>query len=194
MHFITNGKIAYLKIAKNACSSWEYLLTKMGWETQDLYIPKQPLDDLIFFWLLREPDDRHTKGIVQYLIVEKLEHCLDNEFFQRLLVSAVFDEHSYNIHSMIPSEIIQRTNWFIIDHEIYDYEKLVRNFLQQHNILLPSVPKINASDPKQKNLQHKIKNLKLKHHQSYQKLAKNFLGADLRLYRTQILNQHIWDK
>ena len=166
----------------------------MGWETQDLYIPKQPLDDLIFFGLLREPDDRHTKGIVQYLIVEKLEHCLDNEFFQRLLVSAVFDEHSYNIHSMIPSEIIQRTNWFIIDHEIYDYEKLVRNFLQQHNILLPSVPKINASDPKQKNLQHKIKNLKLKHHQSYQKLAKNFLGADLRLYRTQILNQHIWDK
>ena len=194
MYFITNGKIAYLKIAKNACSSWEHVLTQMGWETQDLYIPKQPLDDLIFFGLLRDPDDRHTRGIVQYLTNEKLEHCLDSEFFQRLVVSAVFDEHSYNIHSMIPSEIIGRTNWFIIDHSIYDYEKLVRNFLQQHNITLPVVPRINVSDSTQKNLQNKIKDLKLKHNQSYQKLAKNFLGADLRLYRTQILNQHIWDK
>ena len=193
MYFITNGKIAYLKIAKNACSSWEKLLTEMGWETQDLYIPNQPLSELTFFGLLREPDDRHTRGIAQYLANEKLEHCITNEFFQQILVSAVVDEHTYNIHSMVPSEIIQRTNWFIIDHSVYNYENLVRNFLQTHGVALPPVPRINISSPELRNLQNKIKEFKLKYQQSHQKLAKNFLGADLRLYRTQILNQHIWD-
>lgn len=193
MYFITNGHLAYLKIAKNACSSWEQVLTGLGWKTQDLYIPDQPLDDLIFFGLLREPDDRHTRGVVQYLINENLVHLLKDENFQRLLVSAVFDEHSYNIHSMVPSEIIKRTNWFIIDHKQYNYEQLVRNFLRQHNVDLPPVPKMNVSPPQWKELQSQVNDLKVKYHDSHQKLAKNFLGADLRLYRTQTLTQNRWD-
>jgi hypothetical protein len=193
MYFYTNGKLAYLKIPKNACMSWAHVLDNLGWEEQDLYIPRQPLDDLVFFGLLREPDHRHTQGLAQYLKNQKLEHLLKDEFFQRILVSAVFDEHTYNIHSMIPSDIIKRTNWFIIDHQHYNYEQLVRNFLQQHNVDLPPVPRINVSSDQHKQLQTKINELKIKHHDSHQKLAKNFLGSDLRLYRTQILNQHIWD-
>ena len=193
MYFYTNGKLAYLKIPKNACMSWAHVLDNLGWEEQDLYIPRQPLDDLVFFGLLREPDRRHTQGLAQYLKNQKLEHLLKDEFFQRILVSAVFDEHTYNIHSMIPSDIIKRTNWFIIDHQHYNYEQLVRNFLQQHNVDLPPVPRINVSSDQHKQLQTKINELKIKHHDSHQKLAKNFLGSDLRLYRTQILNQHIWD-
>ena len=109
-------------------------------------------------------------------------------------VSAVFDEHTYNIHSMVPSDIIKRTNWFVMDHQHYDYEQLVRNFLQQHDVTLPPVPRINVSLDKNKKLQMQINELKIKHYNSHQKLAKNFLGSDLRLYRTQILNQHIWDQ
>ena len=192
MYFYTNGKLAYLKIPKNACMSWTHVLGNLGWEEQDLYIPRQPLDDLVFFGLLREPDHRHTLGLVQYLKKERLEHLLEDEFFQRILVSAVFDEHTYNIHSMVPSEIIKRTNWFIMDHQHYDYEHLVRNFLQQHDIDLPPVPRINVSSAQDKQLQTQINELKVKHYTSHQKLAKNFLGSDLRLYRTQTLTQHIW--
>lgn len=193
MHFYTNGRLAYLKIPKNACMSWSRALGAMGWEEQDLYIPRQPLDDLVFFGLLREPDQRHTQGLAQYLKNERLEHLLQDEFFQRILVSAVFDEHTYNIHSLVPSHIIQRTNWFVLDDQYYDYEQLVRNFLQQHNVALPPVPRINVSSSRDKQLQTQINELKVKHHDSHQKLAKNFLGSDLRLYRTQVLNQHIWD-
>jgi hypothetical protein len=193
MHFYTNGKLAYLKIPKNACMSWSHTLDQMGWEEQDLYIPRQPLDNLEFFGLLREPDHRHTLGLVQYLKNENLEHLVDDEFFQRILVSAVFDEHTYNIHSMIPSDIIQRTTWFIMDHQHYDYHNLVRNYLRQHNIDLPQVPKINVSSARNKQFQMRINELKVKHYNSHQKLAKNFLGLDLRLYRTQVLNQHQWD-
>jgi hypothetical protein len=193
MHFYTNGKLAYLKIPKNACMSWTHVLDNMGWEEQDLYIPRQPLDDLVFFGLLREPEHRHTLGLVQYLKNERLEHLLKDEFFQRILVSAVFDEHTYNIHSMVPSDIIKRTNWFILDDQHYNYEQLVRNFLRQHNVDLPAVPRINVSSVRDKQLQTQINELKVKHYDSHQKLAKNFLGSDLRLYRTQILNQNIWD-
>lgn len=173
--------------------SWSCTLGAMGWEEQDLYIPRQPLDDLVFFGLLREPDQRHTQGLVQYLKNQRLEHLLADEFFQRILVSAVFDEHTYNIHSMVPSDIIQRTNWFVLDDRYYNCEQLVRNFLQQHNVDLPPVPRINVSSDRDKQLQTQINELKVKHHNLHQKLAKNFLGSDLRLYRTQVLNQHIWD-
>ena len=193
MHFYTNGRLAYLKIPKNACMSWAQALGDLGWEEQDLYIPRQPLEDLVFFGLLRDPERRHTQGLVQYLKNERLEHLLEDEFFQRILVSAVFDEHTYNIHSLVPSDIIKRTNWFILDHDYYNYEHLVRNFLQHHNVDLPPVPRLNASSARDKQLQTQINELKVKHHNSHRKLAKNFLGADLRLYRTQVLNQHIWD-
>jgi hypothetical protein len=93
----------------------------------------------------------------------------------------------------VPSEIIQRTNWFVLDHDYYNYEQLVRNFLKQHNVDLPPVPRLNASSARDKQLQTKINELKVKHHNSHRKLAKNFLGSDLRLYRTQILNQEKWD-
>lgn len=173
--------------------SWAQALGDLGWEEQDLYIPRQPLEDLVFFGLLRDPERRHTQGLVQYLKNERLEHLLEDEFFQRILVSAVFDEHTYNIHSLVPSDIIKRTNWFILDHDYYNYEHLVRNFLQHHNVDLPPVPRLNASSARDKQLQTQINELKVKHHNSHRKLAKNFLGADLRLYRTQVLNQHIWD-
>lgn len=192
MYFYTNGNVAWLKIAKNACMSWASTFDKLGWQQQDLYIPDQPIDHLQFFGFLRDPDHRHTMGLVQYLNNEKLEHLVDDPWFQRLLISAVFDEHTYNIHSMIPSRIIDRTTWFIMDHDQYDYHNLVKNYLQQHHVVLPDIPRLNVSSTKNKQLQTRINDLKVQNYNAHQKLAKNFLGADLRLYRTQLLNQHIW--
>ena len=193
MYFHHNNKLAWISIAKNACQTWQHVFDNLGWTKEDLFNPQVDLAQLKFFGFLRHPNTRHTMGIVEYLHRTKQQELLDNPNINKLFVSAVFDEHSYNIHSLVPSEIIQRTNWFVLDHDYYNYEQLVRNFLKQHNVDLPPVPRLNTSSARDKQLQTKINELKVKHHNSHRKLAKNFLGSDLRLYRTQILNQHIWD-
>lgn len=193
MYFYTNGKLAWLKIPKNACSSWSHVFENLGWEKQDLYIPTTDLTKLDFFGFLQDPEKRHTAGIAQYILNEKLFRLLEDETYQRLMVSACFDEHSYNIHSMIPDSIINRTNWFVMDHNIFNYENLVKNYLKTHGIAISTVPRLNQSSVMAQKIKEKIQELKEKYPSSHSKLAKNFLGSDLRLYRTQILNQHIWD-
>jgi cell shape-determining protein MreC len=94
---------------------------------------------------------------------------------------------------MIPDTIIKRTNWFVMDHEIFNYENLVKNYLKTHDVTVTSVPRLNQSSKKIQDVKVKIQQLKQQYSDSHSKLAKNFLGADLRLYRSRILTQHVWD-
>ena len=194
MHFYTNGKIAWLKIPKNACMSWSKALESMGWWEEDLYIPNTDLSSLEFFALIQDPENRHTSGAAQYIRNNELYSLLDDVNYQSLLVSACFDEHTYTIHSMVPDSIIKRTTWFVMDHVHFDYEKLVKNYLEHRGIDLPAVPRLNQSTAQHKLLKQKIANLKQQYPEQHAKLTKNFIGADLRLYRTQTLIQSQWDK
>ncbi len=193
MYFYTNGQVAWLKIAKNACTSWSSVFEKLGWQRHDLYIPDIDISNLNFFALIQDPEKRHNAGVVQYLVNEGLIDLLDDPEYQRLVVSACFDEHTYTIHSTIPDSIIKKAQWFVMDHDRYNYETLVRNYLKTHNVDLPLVPRLNQSSPNIQILKQKINDLKLTHAGSHAKLAKNYLGLDLRLYRTQMLTQHLWD-
>lgn len=192
--FYTNGHLAWLTIAKNACTSWSQVFSDMAWRREDLYSPSTPLNELKFFGFLRDPDVRHDMGVAQYLYTEHLESLLIDLKYQRLCASAVFDEHSYSIHSSMPSQVLDSATWFVMDHKYYDYENLVRNFLKSHGIDLPLIPKLNQSSPQLKLLQNQVAELKKQYPDQHAKLAKNFLAADLKLYRTVIQQQHIWDQ
>jgi hypothetical protein len=194
IYFYTNGNLAWLKIAKNACSSWSKTFTDLGWRCEDLYHPSKPLGEFEFFGFIQDPDQRHSSGIAQYIHNERLERLLESTDYQRLCVSAVFDEHSYSIHSTMPSAVLDSATWFVMDHEYFDYETLVRNFLKSHGIDLPPVPRLNQSSPAKKLMVQKINDLKKQYPEQHAKLAKNFLGSDLKLYRTVVQTQHEWAK
>lgn len=170
------------------------MFTELGWHCEDLYSPSKPLNEFKFFGFIRDPEIRHSMGIAQYLWVEQLSHLLNSTEYQRLCVSAVFDEHSYSIHSTMPSEVLNSATWFVMDHPEFDYEILVRNFLRSHNVELPSVPKLNQSPQLRKLIERKVNDLKKQYPEQHAKLAKNFLGADLKLYRTVMQTQHEWDQ
>ena len=191
MYFYTNGTLAWMSIPKNACVSWAHVFENLGWKKQDLYIPEIDLDKLQFFAFMQDPDKRHTAGVAQYLINENLQHLADDVNYQKLLTSACFDEHCYSIHTVIPESIIQKTTWIIMDG-IYNYEKLAEHYLRRNSVIVTSVPRLNVSGPEKQKLKEKIDQLKQKYPESHAKLNKNFIGADLRLYRTQMLNQHQW--
>lgn len=190
--FYTNGRLAWLSVLKNACSSYGHVFSELGWQPHDLYTTKIDPDSLIWLGLLRDPNVRHSMGVVQYLMEQKLEACLDEPLCHPFLTSACLDAHSMPVTSQIPENIVNRAHWFVMDHPVYDYEKLLRNFLRNHRFELPPVPRINQSHPGKKLLQQRLDQIKAQNPDSYNRLQM-VLGADLRLYRHRLQMQHLYD-
>jgi hypothetical protein len=123
MFFHHNGQLAWLSIAKNACTSWISVFNDLGWKKENLYRPETDISQLKFFGFLRDPNQRHTMGVVEYLERSDLLSVLHSPRFSTLLVAGVFDEHSYAISHMVPDSVLDRTSFFVIDHHYYDYQE-----------------------------------------------------------------------
>jgi hypothetical protein len=191
--FLTNGRLAYIRILKNASSSWAYALTQQGWLTYNLYKTlhhsRLDPDRLIWFGMLRDPMMRHSMGIVQYLVEHSLEACLDDQLCHPLLVSGCLDAHSMPITSQIPERIVQRCHWFVMDHPTYDYKQLCQGWLRSHGVDLPKVPRLNSSNHDKRELLTRVEELKQKYPAAHDRLQMT-LGQDLHVYRSHIQRQH----
>jgi hypothetical protein len=183
MYFHHNNNLAWISIAKNASRSWEQVFDNLGWQKENLFHPQVDIQQLKFFGFLRWPAVRHTMGVVEYLEQTDQLALLKNSQVNRLLVSAVFDQHSYTVSQMIPADIIERTTWFLIDQLYYNYEQLVKNYLHSHGVEI-AIPVPRLSDSRSTTQQARIILLELKQHYSddHARLEKNFLDADVQLY------------
>ena len=170
------------------------MFTSMGWQTENLHNTALNIADLEFFGFLRDPDARHSMGVAQFLFEENLDALLDQPLVQPLLVSSCFDGHSLPLHACLPDSIIQRTTWFVMDHPVFNYEKLCRNYLRERGVMLPAVPKLHESDDRKRGMRQRVDLLKQQHQSAHGKLVTGLLGADLRHYRDQIQIQHLWDR
>lgn len=190
--FFTNGRLAWLRVLKNASSSYARVFEDLDWELHDLYKTKIDTDSLTWFGLLRDPNVRHSMGIVQYLMEQSLQACLDEPLCHPLLTSACLDAHSMPITAQIPESIVHRAHWFVLDHPTYDHERLLRNFLRTHKFELPPVPRIHESTAEKRQMQQRIEELKKANTMAWYKLQM-VLGADLKLYRHRLQMQHLYD-
>lgn len=194
MYFYHNNSVAWIKIPKNACSSWEAVFTQLSWQKEDLLNPSIDISELVFFGFLQNPYIRHAKGITQYVIDSSLLDLLDSKF-NKLLVSGVFDEHTMSVSHLVPPRVIENTTFFVIDHLHFDYELLVREFLKDYGVVIPfPIPRLNASNEQKKYIYEKVIALKEEHIDEFNKLAKNFLERDVNLYAKHLALQHHWDK
>ena len=167
----------------------------MGWVAEDLQNPKTDINQLEFFGFLRCPSKRHTMGVVEYLHQTQQLELLYNEQVNHLLVSAVFDQHSYTITQMLPAELVARTTFFIIDQDYYHYEILVKNYLNTHGVELPlPVARITHNNAGLKSARIKLDQLKQQYSVDHARLQKNFLGWDIQLYNHHLQRQSIWHK
>lgn len=193
MFCLTKGPIGWIKIAKNACTSWEKALTLDGWKLENLSDYQGKWQEKHWIGLLRDPGIRHTMGVSQFLINHKLTEILDHPEYSKMVCSMLCDEHTYSVHHMVPYELIQQTNWFVIDHVHFDYEYLIRRFCKNYNISIPVIPKLNQSNALAKRIRIKINLLKEQYPSVYGSVMKNYLERDVFLYATANETQSKFD-
>lgn len=195
MYFHHNGQLAWISIAKNACTSWIQVFDALGWKKDNLYEPTVDIAQLKFFGFLRDPSKRHTMGVVEYLQRNQLLSLLYNNEFNSVLAAGVFDEHSYAVTHMIPDSIRNRTTFFIIDQEYYNYELLVQNFLEKHSVLISTpVPCLNSTELSTREHRQKLSEIKQTDSEIHEHLIKNFLEPDTILYAQHLKQQNLWSK
>lgn len=195
MYFHHNGSVAWISIAKNACSSWAWVFDRLGWVKEDLFNSDTNLENLTFFGFLRNPEYRHTMGVVEYLKKTDQQQLLYDTSVNKLFVSAVFDQHSYSVSQMIPDSILNRTTFFIIDQTYYNYETLVKRFLNHHGVTIDfEIPRIYTAEESIKTMRQKLQELKITYPEAHGFLTKNFLDCDCRLYNKHLALQPYWHR
>jgi hypothetical protein len=185
MLYYTNNDLAWLCIPKNASTSTKRLLVQgLGWQEHDLYRPHCDPRDLTWFGILRDPDQRHSLGLLQYLASNQITELLDHPRYQTLLASAMLDEHSMPVHFVVPESIIQRAMFFVMDDPGIDLNRTLTSWLAQHGVLLPApMPHDNASNAGALALRQRIHDIKQRYLDRHNKLTKWALARDMFLYR-----------
>lgn len=191
MYCYVQDNFAYIKVPKNGCSTYGAFFESNGWTKTDLFYNELDLDNTKFFGHITEPNQRHTKGLAQYLINTNQVPLINHEL-SHLLVSGVFDEHCYSIHMMIP-HLIHRVQWIPLDYtwRHFDGTFLTNRFFKENNLNLyyNDTNRLNVADAKKQFIYKRINELKIHHNEDYQKLVKNFLEPDIKLH-SDIVDQY----
>jgi hypothetical protein len=190
MDFYTNGKLAWLSIPKNASTSLSRLLgDQLGWQRHDLHRPNIDLNQLEFFACLRDPDDRHTVGMAQFLTTQKLTWLVN--FYPKILAGSILDEHSMPIHFLVPQAVLDRCTFFVIDDPKGPWPGNLVSWLANRSVDLPGpIPMLNSSRDSHDALRQCIVENKKRFPVLHNKLIVWALAQDRILYRRHIQVQH----
>lgn len=186
----------YLKCPKNGCMTYSTLLNKHGWEEINLFDNDLDLSAYKIWAHITNPEDRHSRGVVQYL---RFNPSIDytNPEIGKLLVSGVFDEHTYSLNMMLGKLMTLPINWIPLDANvkrfgpdlppeglILDGDALTNEFFKENNIdiVVSKADRLNVSGFRDKQVKQEINRLKETHRDNYSKLVKNFLEQDIILY------------
>jgi hypothetical protein len=177
--------------------TYSKLLGQHGWSHINLFESDLNFEEYFIWGHLTNPENRHTKGLTQYL---KLNPGLsiDTHSISKLLVSAVFDEHTYSLNMMLGKLMHLPIHWIPLDAKITDWlnvphkelsgDDLTNEFFKEHNldITVRKEDRQNVSNDKDLSVQQRIKEYKIMYNENYQKLVKNFLEPDIILYNTVV--------
>lgn len=148
--------VAYVPIWKNATSTFGSVIEKSpNWKK----ILIERLDDSCeVFGHLRDPRERHFKGLAQYIVNNNLNHLLDDLTCKKIFSTAILDAHSYPITSMLGA-LAARVKWIPIAPGI-DTIALTKKYLKSKNIEI-DFKTSNQSDMHGIQLYNKLKQINL---------------------------------
>lgn len=198
---LIKDQFLYIKCPRNGCMTFTKLLSDHGWQTINLFENDFNLDEFTIWAHITDPHKRHTRGVDKFLI-DNPDVDIDDKIVGKLLVSAVFDEHTYSLNMMLGKLWNLPINWIPLDckitkwlpypeePEILDGDDLTNIFFGENNIDLRVTPqdRKNVIQPGRLKIRQKIDDLKETYANNYAKLVKNFLEPDLLLYEKIIDN------
>jgi hypothetical protein len=189
-----NG-LLYLSIAKNASTTYSSLLESHGWDKIDLVHDKIDLDQVKIWGHIADPETRHTKGLCTYLMMNR-DIDFKSPAIGKILVSGVFDEHTYSLHMLLAHYLHRPIHWIPIDQEFIEWNRhpsvrrtlngddLTNMFFADHGVDIVVTPsdRKNQTAREQEFTRNQITHWKTVYNTNYQKLMANFLDADIALY------------
>lgn len=190
----------YIKCPKNGCMTYSTFLERNGWSEVNIFENSLNFDQLTMWGHLTDPHNRHTKGVEQYIRINK-DCDITNPIVAKMLVSAVFDEHTYSINMMLGKYLHYPIKWIPLDADIVKYnaypmpiqtltgDDLTNDFFKEHGINLTITNADRKNVTSDKTTRHIIQELKQTYYANYQKLVKNFLEPDLILY-ANVVNEY----
>lgn len=197
MNGMIKDNFLYLIVPKNGCMTYMEFLSTHGWEEIDLSVALQNNIDfskLIIWGHITDPEVRHTKGVEQYLR-HNPDIDINIEQIGKLLVSGVFDEHTYSLHMLFTSIIgVFPIHWIPLDYvgdgQFKTGDDLTNWFFAQNglDLIIRESDRQNVSLPHNKMIQERVNQLKSIYRENYHKIQKNFLGQDTLLYNKVLMD------
>ena len=192
--------------------SYTSLLSDHGWQEKNLFRKDLDLKNMVLWGHISDPEARHTKGLSQYLYNNPDINYLDPNV-AKLLVSAVFDEHTYSISMMLGNIFDLPIHWIPLDREYVDFRNSADNnwtkktvnadylthmWFQENgiDIDISEIPRLNQARADKKDdtrlkIRETINQYKDQFPDCYHKIQKNFLQRDIIKYRDAV-NTYAW--
>ena len=183
----------YIKCPKNGCMTYSTLLKKHGWQEINFFENDLDYSKFVLWGHLTEPNVRHTNGLVQYLKLNP-DINIDDQTVAKMLISGVFDEHTYSLNMMLGALFSLPIHWIPLDVSIMDYrnvdnkvyngDDLTNEFFKENNIdiTISIKDRLNVSNSYDAMLKDQVREYKQVFDENYQKILKNFLEPDILLY------------
>jgi hypothetical protein len=131
MNFYKHNNLVYLCIPKHASTTYRGIFhDHLGWKKVDIHDINWETDKV--FAHIINPDVRHTKGTVEFLIELNLDQYIDHPLLKTLLTCAIFDHHSQPIVGFIGKDLCYKIHWIPLDH--VDSDRMTNIFLRDHGI------------------------------------------------------------
>jgi len=186
---------AYIRIPKNGISTFSKFLENHGYEEVNLFNIDVDFEKLNLWGHITDPLIRHTKGVAEYLIGNRDVDYTD-PVIGRMLVSGMFDTHTYTIHMMLGHLINYPIKWIPLDEKIVKFNQypipsqilngddLTNAYFEEQGLefRVGQSDRMNIANNNDLKLREEVDKLKEIYQEEYKGVIKNVLEADLLLY------------
>ena len=181
---IHKDNMVYLPVPKNASIMYVSLFLENGWIQDE--IENIDITNKILFGHIQNPHIRHTKGLAEFLIINRIRELDIHEKYFNILISSLPDIHTYPI-SIIYSNYYTKATWIPIDSKI-NGNVLTSVFLQKNsmNLKIPLKLKKHVTySNKVKVIVEQITQMKIDN-AVYKEFEEQILKKDIELYNNSL--------
>lgn len=190
----------YLRIPKNACTTYGMFLESKGWNQFELN-PFEDYSNCLVWGHIADPETRYMKGLAEYLLTryeeDEIEFLLTDPVASKMLISGVFDQHTYTISMLLGPFNKLPVHWIPLDFSMYspkygrelDGDGFTNLFFkdQGFNYNITPIDRRKPGSHPNKVFRERIRELKFKHKPYYGELVASALNYDIVLYHKIML-------